>query len=181
MTRSAILSCLGAIGVISTTIMAVSATPKAVSLLETAKEEKGEKLTKFEAVKTAGPVYIPAAIMAIATIGCIFGANILNRRSQASLASAYALLNNSYNEYKNKVEETCGEDTNKQILKEIAKDNYDESIVPSKGKDLFFDFNTMQYFESSLDEVVQKVKMDDGMECYIIATPLNESLNYPWY
>ena len=97
------------------------------------------------------------------------------------MASAYALLNNSYNEYKNKVEETCGEDTNKQILKEIAKDNYDESIVPSKGKDLFFDFNTMQYFESSLDEVVQKVKMDDGMECYIIATPLNESLNYPWY
>ena len=53
MTRSTILSCLGAIGVISTTIMAVSATPKAVSLLETAKEEKGEKLTKFEAVKTA--------------------------------------------------------------------------------------------------------------------------------
>ena len=40
----------------------VKATPKALSLLEQAKEEKGEELTKLETVKIAGPAYIPSIV-----------------------------------------------------------------------------------------------------------------------
>ena len=53
---STILTCLGGAGVIATTVMAVKATPKAVELLEQAKQEKGEELTKLEVVAVAGPV-----------------------------------------------------------------------------------------------------------------------------
>ena len=49
-----ILTCVGAAGVIATTVTAVKATPKALLLLEKAKEEKGEELTKLEVVKVAG-------------------------------------------------------------------------------------------------------------------------------
>ena len=99
---STILTCIGAVGVVATAVMAVKATPKALELIENAKEEKGEELTKIEVVKVAGPTYIPAIVTGVATVACIFGSNVLNKRSQASLMSAYALLDNSYKEYKKK-------------------------------------------------------------------------------
>ena len=113
---------LGATGVIATAVMAVKRTPKALTLLESAKEEKGEELTKLEKFKIASPVYIPAMITGTATIACIFGSNIISKNQQAALMSAYALLDNSYKEYKKKTEELYGEDAGRQIREEIAKD-----------------------------------------------------------
>lgn len=153
---STILTCIGAAGVISTSVMSVKATPKALSLLEKAKEEKGEDLTKLETVKIAGPAYIPAVIVGVSTIACIFGASILNKRQQAALMSAYALIDNSYKEYKNKVEELYGEGTNSQIRNEIAKDKYEENdISKSDGKELFFDAFSSRYFESTMEDVIK--------------------------
>lgn len=89
---STVLTCLGGIGVVATSIMAIKATPKALELIEEAKKEKGEELSKWETVKVAAPKYIPAMMTGVATIACIFGANVLNKRQQASLISAYASL-----------------------------------------------------------------------------------------
>ena len=80
-----ILTCLGAIGVIATAVMAVKGTPKALTLLENAKEEKEEELTKLEKFKIAGPVYTPAIITGAATIACIFGSNIISKNQQAAI------------------------------------------------------------------------------------------------
>lgn len=168
-----ILTCVGAIGVVATTVMAVKATPKALTIIEHAKEEKGEELTKLEIVNVAGPLYIPTLITGVSTIACIFGANILNKRSQATLMSAYALLDNSYKEYMKKTEELYGEGTDFQVKEELARDNYVEGMVIPKEEELFFDFQTLQYFRAPMDEVVQKVEMDDGLECYIINTPFD--------
>ena len=117
---STILTCLGGAGVVVTTIMAVKTTPKASALLEEAKKEKGEDLTKLEIVRIAGPVYIPTILVGASTIACIVSANILNKRQQASITSAYALLDNSYREYRKKVEEVYGENANAEIQSEIA-------------------------------------------------------------
>ncbi len=86
-----ILTCLGAAGMIGTTVLAVKATPKAMLLLEDAKKEKGEELTKAEVIITAGPAYIPSAVMGVSAIICVFGANALNKKQSASLTSAYTL------------------------------------------------------------------------------------------
>ena len=101
---STILTCVGAVGVVATSVMAVKATPKAMTLLENAKAEKGEDLTKLEKVKVAGPAYIPTVITGVGTLACIFGANIISKHQQATLMSAYALIDNSYREYREKVE-----------------------------------------------------------------------------
>ena len=93
-----ILSCIGGVGVVLTTVMAVKATPKAILLLGEAKEEKGEELSALEKLNTAGQIYIPAIITGASTIACIFGANVLNQKQQTSLMSAYALTNVSYKE-----------------------------------------------------------------------------------
>lgn len=154
---STILTGIGAAGVVATTVMAVKATPKALKLLDAAKEEKGEELTKLEVVKTAGPAYIPAILVGTSTIACIFGANILNKRHQAALMSAYALVDNSYKEYKKKVEELYGEEVDGQVRSEMAKDNYDEKEViddESDGKQLFYDEFSERYFRSTMEAVL---------------------------
>ena len=52
---SIVLTCLGGVGVVVTSVMAVKATPKALKKIETAEQEKGEQLSKWEKVKIAGP------------------------------------------------------------------------------------------------------------------------------
>lgn len=167
---STILTCLGAVGVIGTAIFTAKAAPKASLLLQEAEKEKGEKLTNIEKVKVAGPVYIPSIVIGASTIICILGSNILNKRYQASLASAYALLDSSYREYKNKVKELYGEDADERVIAEIAKDKSKE--IP-EGEILFYDHNSLQYFNSTFDEVFQKIELEDGMECYAITTPFD--------
>lgn len=152
---STILTCIGAAGVVTTSVMAVKATPKAMTLIEEAKEEKGEDLTKMEIVRVAYPVYIPSVLVGVSTIACIFGANALSKRQQATLMSAYALLDNSYKEYKNKVKELYGEDADIQVRQEIAKDKYEESdIVVEDNKQLFYDEFSERYFESTMEDVI---------------------------
>ena len=59
---STILTCMGVTGVVGTAIMAVKATPKALELIEDAKKEKGEDLTKLQTIVIAAPAYIPSDI-----------------------------------------------------------------------------------------------------------------------
>lgn len=177
---STLLTCIGAIGVVATSIMAVKATPKATKLLEASEEEKGEKLTKMEVVKIAGPAYIPAAVVGVSTIACIFGANILTKNSQASMASAYALLDRSYKEYRNKVNALYGEEADDKVRTEVVNDYYDEyeendEIVIDEESDdmkLFFDYNTLKMFRAPMNKVISKSIMDGGTECYIITSPI---------
>ena len=153
---STILSVLGVAGVIATTVTAVKATPKAMEFVKKAEEEKGEKLSKWEKVNVAGVAYIPTALVGTATIACILGANLVSRRQQATLMSAYALLDRSYKDYKNKANELYGDGAGKQIREGIAKDKYtgDESSGDD-GKELFYDFYSGRYFESTKEHVMR--------------------------
>ena len=170
-----LLTYLGAAGVLGTAVSAVKATPKATRLLDelkVKKAEKGEEITRMETIQTVGMTYLPSIVIGASTIACIFGANILNKRSQASLMSAYALLDTSYKKYKDKIRELYGEETDKQTVQEIAKEEIQKNhVIPSEGKVLFFDYYSLQYFEAYMEDVIQKVTMNDGLECYIISGP----------
>ena len=117
---STVLTCLGGVGLVATAVLTVKATPKALQLIEEEKQKKGEELSKWEVVKTAGPKYIPAVLTGAATLICIFGANALNKKQQASLISAYALLGESYKKYRNKNIELHGKEAHDEIVKAIA-------------------------------------------------------------
>lgn len=153
---STILTCVGGIGVVATAVVAVKDTPKAMQLIEKKTEEKGEDLTTIEKIKVAGPVYIPAVAIGVSTLACIFGANALNKRTQASLMSAYALLDSSYKEYKNKVEELYGEGASALVQGEVAKDKYNSGDISiDDEKLLFYDYFSERYFHSTMEEVMQ--------------------------
>lgn len=152
---STILTVLGGAGVVATAVTAVKATPKAIKLIEVYEEQKGEDLTTLEKVRVAGPHYIPAILIGAGTIACMFGANVLNKRNQASLMSAYALIDNSYKEYKKKVGELYGEETHKEVVSSIAKDKYTDDIRVDDNKMLFYDEFSHRYFESTLEDVIK--------------------------
>lgn len=160
---STVLTIVSAIGVVGTSILVAKETPKAIQLLKKEEEEKGEKLTTLEVVKIAGPAYIPAIIVGASTIACIFGANILNKQHQASLMSAYALLDRSYKDYRDKSNDICDEES------ESFEDEITDDVVT------FFDFNNLRYFEAPMSDVIQKATMEGGMECYIITTPFSNT------
>lgn len=151
---STILTFVGAGGVVATSVTAVKATPKALLLLDKAEEEKGETLTKLETVRIAAPAYIPSVVIGISTITCIFGANYLNKRTQASIVSAYALLDNSYKEYRKKVEELYGKEGEEKVRDEIIKDHYQEHEEEDDGKQLFYDSYSNRYFRATNETVL---------------------------
>lgn len=183
MNRSTILTVLGAIGVVGTAIAAAKAAPKVIYLLETAEEEKGEELTLMEKVVVATPSCIPAVALGAATIGCILGANILNKRNQAALTSAYMLLDRSYEEYKRKADELYGDNATQIISEAIAKEHEErDSDLPDEDETcLFWDYTTCRYFRDKLKNVVQKIELEDGMECYILSSPFDSPQNYYIY
>ena len=153
---STILTCMGGVGVVATSVMAVKATPKALLILEEAEKEKGEELTTIEKIQVAMPAYIPSVLVGVSTIACIFGANALNKRQQASLMSAYALISNSYTEYKEKVKELYGSEGEEQVIREIAKDKYEETDVQREnGTALFYDEFSGRFFNSTLENVLK--------------------------
>lgn len=164
-----ILTVTGGIGVVTTSVMAAKATPKAIRLLEEAKNEKGAELTKREKVKIAGPVYIPTIIMGVGTLACIFGANILNKQHQAALVSAYAMLDSSYKEYRQKLKELYGEEAHENIVNAIAIEKAEDMYVRNaymcgtcdltsddscSDPVLFYDEHSGRFFESTIEQVI---------------------------
>lgn len=181
--NSTVLTCIGGVGVVATAVTASKATPKALAYLERAKEEKGADLTPLEKFKIAGPVYIPSVLIGAATLACIFGANALNKKQQASLMSAYALLDNSYKEYKAKVKDIYGEEGVQTIREKIAKNKYEEEkTAADDGRLLFYDEFSGRFFRSTMEKVrwaEYEVNRDLVMRGWACINDFYEYLNVP--
>ncbi len=156
-----ILTGIGIAGMITTVVMAVRATPKAILLLEEKKEEKGEeKLTVPETIKTAWTCYIPSTIVGSVSILCLVGASSVNFRRNAALATAYTLSESALREYQEKVVETIGEKKEQSVRDAIAKDKLDkdpvtrrEVIITTKGDTLCYDAISGRYFKSDIEKI----------------------------
>ena len=81
-----ILMGIGIAGMITTTVLAVKATPKALERIEEKKEEEQkDELTVLETVKATWKVYVPAVVTGMAAVSCLIGANSAHtKRSDTS-------------------------------------------------------------------------------------------------
>ena len=70
MKKSIILCCFATFGVVGTAVMTAKAVLKAEKIL---KKPENEGLCKKELFLKAAPVYIPAIMLGLGTICCIFG------------------------------------------------------------------------------------------------------------
>lgn len=164
------LTFLGAGSMVATVALAVKATPKArgkiieakvrkLSDSEMANDPKLPKLTMLETVKVCWVDYIPTVMMGAASLSCIFGANVLNKRKQAELAGAYAALEQLFQNYRKKTDAICGEGTNRTISRAILQEEEEQKRddPPWNEKQTFyFEYcGTPKFFERTMEEVLR--------------------------
>ena len=156
-----ILIGMGITGMLTTTVLAVKATPKALALIEQKKEELDvDKLTPVETVKTTWKCYIPAAISGTAAIACIIGSNSVHSKRYSALATAYKLSETAFTEYREKVVDTIGEKKERTVRDKVSKEQVENNpvhktdiIVTGKGNTLCFDPLSHRYFYSDLEKI----------------------------
>ena len=156
-----ILTGIGIAGMITTTVLAVRATPKALELIEEKKDEDAvDELSPLEIVKTAWKPYIPATVTGVVSVSCLIGASSANAKRNAALATAYKLSETALSEYREKVIETIGEKKEKTVRDKVAEERVkknpvskSEVIVTNNGTTLCFDPISARYFKSSIDKI----------------------------
>lgn len=118
-----ILTGIGIAGMITTTVLAVKATPEAMRRIEARKRRENHKnLTAMQTVQAAWKCYIPAGVTGSVSVACLIGASVTNGRRNAALATAASLAETSLREYRSKVVETIGPRKEEGILDSIDRD-----------------------------------------------------------
>ena len=156
-----ILTGIGVAGMVTTTILAVKATPKACLLINDRKDElEVEKLSATELVKATWKCYIPAAVTCGVSIACLVGASSVNFKRNAALATAYKLSEAALSEYKDAVIETIGEKKEQSVRDKVAEERLkknpvskSEVIVTGNGTTLCYDPVGNSYFKSSIQQI----------------------------
>lgn len=172
----AICTGLGIAATASIPVFAVKATPKALILIEEAKDEKGvDDLTPIEIVQATWKVYIPTAATTIIAIALLAAAYRATSAQKAALASAYSIMEKTLDKYQEKVIDIIGEDKDKEIRGEVAHEVMMETskneplILIGNGEKLCYDGITGRYFRSDIESI--REAMND----------FNQSLNGDFY
>lgn len=155
----------GIAGMLTSTILAVKATPKAIKAIDAKKKElEKEKLTVSETVKATWKHYSPAVVTAGASVACLVGSGTINGKRNAALLTAYKLAETAHKEYKDKVVEVIGEKKEAQVKEKLVQEKIDSTpcnnqtiIVTNGGNTLFLDYATGQYFRSDISNVEKTI------------------------
>lgn len=166
----------------TTTVLAVSETPKALKLIEEAKQKRNaelrneaiengheeyaivEQLPVKDVIKVTWKCYIPAAATGALAIACFIGSSKVSARRSAALLTAFTLSETAFSDYKKKVIETIGEKKEKVVREEIAKEKLAKDpvenhqvIITGNGNVLCYDAVFGQYFESNMETIKKAV------------------------
>lgn len=193
-----ILSLLGGAGLIGTAILTAKAT----------REVTEREVLYAESPKNNWKKYIPAASVGLGSLACILGANILNKKQQASIASGAMLFNETYRQYQQKVKEKFGEEAHEEIMDEIKMERTkDDVYVYSTGllgsnsvgfeglgeqTQQFYDCFSKRYFTAKPTQVLQAMyhanrnfslggsEMLNEFYTFVGLEPLNEFDDLMW-
>lgn len=154
-----ILTGLAVTGVVSTVVLGVKATPKALAIIDDEVYERYEKsgsqesfpewlgikkedgyswsdrtnmLKKGEIIKLTWKCYIPTAAVGLSTIACIIGAHNIHLRRNAALASLYSLTESAFKEYQAKVIETIGKNKELKVRDDVTADTIKNNPIGDK-------------------------------------------------
>lgn len=166
-----ILTGIGIAGMITTTVLAVKATPTALELIEETHDElyplddyKEMPVPITEAVKACWKCYLPAVITGVTSTACLIGAVSVSSRRTAALAAAYRLSETNLAEYMEKTLKTVGEKKEKNIHEKISEDRVEQNPVPKSvvvnmehEGTLFMEPLSKRYFKSDVEVIRRAV------------------------
>ena len=156
-----ILMSIGVLGMIASTVLAVRATPKALSLIEEQKKELGkDTLALMETVSAVWTCYIPATAVSIFSVACLVSANSFHIRRNTALAAAYSLSETAFAEYRSKTIEAFGSRKDRSIRDSVAKEKIANNpvgghrvIFTGRGATLCYDAVSGRYFFSDIEKL----------------------------
>ena len=151
-----ILIGIGIVGVVTSTVLACRATVKANDILKERKEnlEAFDKLAKDENVvdyseedlhndirtvniqtglKVVG-LYLPAVTVGILGMSCFIKSNGIHREREASLAAAYASLDQLFKKYRQRAIAEYGEEIDKKLRTGSHQEKIETTYVDEDGK-----------------------------------------------
>lgn len=175
-----ILIGMGITGMVTTTVLAVKATPKALELIEQEKRKRigsatieearewseagGVSISPVDYVKLCWKPYIPAAVTGVFSIACVVGASSVHAKRNAALATAYKLSTTALADYRDKVVETVGEKKAKEVRDKVVKEKVEtKEVIPTSNviesmKDvIFYDMAFGQTFYSDVESIRKAV------------------------
>jgi hypothetical protein len=170
-----ILTGVAVAGLITSTVLAVKATPKAMKLIEEHLNSSigrgmcgtniaARVLSKREIIKLTWRCYIPTGAVTLATIGCIIGANTISLKRNAALASMYSVTETLFKEYQSKVVETIGKNKELKVRDDISADRIKENppstneiVFTGKGEVLCYDSLSGRYFKSDIEKIRRSI------------------------
>lgn len=166
-----ILMVVGAVGAVTSTVMACKATLKVndilaahdatVATIHDVQEGKvqikaGEEYTEEDVKKDLTTTYVqtglkiaklyaPAVILGTLSIGCMFGSNHILQKRNAALTAAYVTLDKAFADYKGRVTERFGDRVQSELEHGIKAVEVENKIVNEDG--------TEETIKSYMDEV----------------------------
>lgn len=155
-----ILTGIGVAGMITSTVLAVRATPKALELIRKEETIKRDKLNPKELVLVTWKEYLPAISLGVGGLICIVSGCRIGTKRGAALATAYAVSERTLRTYRDKVVETIGEKKEKDIREKVSQDGINKNppqngsiIITQRGNTLIKDEYSGRYFRSDLDSL----------------------------
>ena len=141
-------------GALASTVLGVAtsitATPKALELIEEKKLNTETKEETLRAIKTLTPCYIPAIGFTLLSCVCMLSANTISTKREATLTAAYTATIGLLNKYKQGIHESPDE---QNIKKKIMSKDSKGVALEGGGDALFYEEYSGRYFYSTLKEV----------------------------
>lgn len=210
-----ILTGIGIAGMFISLGLAIEATPRAMSNVEKEKNEQSRKqsvqdiknnkkvepkvtkLSKKDTFKVVWKCYIPTVTTAVFSAGCIIGAQSVNAKRNAVLATAYKLSERALTDYQEKTIEVVGEEKERDIRDRVAKDKIKNSehtsdvivtvagntpCIDSMGREFISDPNKIKRAENIINRDMRDemyVSLNDFYDL-IGLPPTKEGDNLGW-
>lgn len=155
-----ILAVTGTIGVVTSAVMACKATTKLGAILEKTKtdmevirtamehpeylepekytEDDGKNDIRILYAKTGLNIiklYAPSVILGGLSIAAMLTSNNILRKRNIALAAAYTAVDKGFKEYRSRVVERFGEETDRELRYNLKSKEIEETVVDEKGKE----------------------------------------------
>ncbi len=170
-------------GVVASTVMACIATTKLKDVLEVPNKElerihnrstnecepeSGEPYTKemikkdtamayFKAGLNVAKLYLPAVTVGIFSLSSIVASNNILRKRNIALASAYVAIDRSFREYRERVIDRFGKDTDTQLRFNVTPIEVEKEITDENGNTTVVKESVYQLPENGIDNEFARV------------------------
>lgn len=164
-----ILATAAGAGTLATAYLASKASFEAARVIDAHEGIAGTADTRkrriIERTKLVWKLYIPAGLSAATTITCIVGANRVETKKTIAAQTAFAVSQQVYSDYRDKVIEEYGDRKDQSIRDQIAEDRVKNTapagniMISGPGNVLCCELFTERYFNSDM-ETLRKSQND---------------------